>query len=302
MGLETPDLTALSRGFLDDAQLKVLVDIAYDVRPHIREMALEWRSEIIDRILPSLEMAWGPEEAIRDATEFVEAQAARDMRRALEVARCWSKGLAEAGIPFLKLVQMLRLWEKHFLEFLFRTYRVGGLKQAIDSVGNLSHAYMVVAAQAYVEVYQLTVAHLQADLGEALSRPDILWWSFLESAEMLGLQGLQPRILAQRILERVEYPGSLEVRQGKFIHTGPHVMVHECPGRPDSCLSAFLAEAKVERMYNQVLNIEAIRLLPDNQCEVVLVPLLEAQPRPKEISPARASGMTPAASSPSARP
>ncbi len=260
---------------LEKAHVEFLTHMGAQEAPQLSSIVSEFRAGLSDLVPPNVMTVLAQQLAAGYLKRLADALRAGDMEAYIDAWGGFAKGFAEAGIPFRQLDEVLRFWEVTIFGFILRTYRTTGqLQLAMEARQRLAHIYTTVAARAYNEVHDVTLAHLRCDLGEALNRPDAIWYSMLTADRIMGLETFHPRVVAQCMLDLVEYPGTLEERGGKYIHKGPHVMVSDCRGEVGSCLSGFLAEAKVERLRKEAVRLESIRLLPDNLCEVTLIPIL----------------------------
>jgi hypothetical protein len=98
----------------------------------------------------------------------LEAMERKDVERLVETIKNFAKGFAEAGIPFVQMQEFLSFRERYVMDFIFRTYREADrLKLAIEAWQRLDHVRTAAAAQAYAEVYEVTISHLRESLDQA---------------------------------------------------------------------------------------------------------------------------------------
>ncbi len=161
-----PNIFALKRFYLDEVYLQILADIAARLRPQIQERILRYRSEIRSevarRLSPDFLRLWDPELSSRVAMAALESMERKDIERLVDAIKSFAKGFAEAGIPFVQMQEFLSFRERYVMDFIFKTYEdPDRLKMAIEAWQRLDHIRTAAAAEAYAEVYELTIAHLK---------------------------------------------------------------------------------------------------------------------------------------------
>lgn len=167
------DLFALGPLHLDDAHLRILADLAAKLRPQIRDRIARYRSEIRSEVARKLSRdfmrLWDAELSSRVAMAALDAMERRDLEGLVKAIKDFAKGFAEAGIPFVQMQEFLTFRERYVMDFIFQSYRdTDRVKLAIEAWQRLDHLRTAAAAQAYAEVYELTISHLKESLDQAL--------------------------------------------------------------------------------------------------------------------------------------
>lgn len=168
------NLFAVGQFHLDEVHLRILADMAAKLRPQIQDRILRYRSEIKSEVArklsPNFMRVWDPELSFRIAIAALDAMERKDMEKLVETIQNFAKGFAEAGIPFAQMQDFLTFRERYVMDFIFQTYREADrLKLAIEAWQRLDHIRTAAAAQAYAEVFELTISHLRESLDQALS-------------------------------------------------------------------------------------------------------------------------------------
>lgn len=266
---------------LEKPQLDILIDMGAQEAPQLQSILDEFRAGLAQRISREAMMLLEEQLASSYPRKLAQALQRGDTVRYMATWRDFAKGFAEARIPFYQLDEILRHWEVAIFGFLVRTYRdPATLRMALEARQRLAHIYTTVAAQAYAEVYELSMNTLVGDMEAELERGRLqektlrkLWEAIIWSARGLGMQEFLPRMVAGNMVREGEpiLPDLTLSRTGKV--TVPHKCVAGCKGEVGSCLTAYLVEATVNNFYREAVQIQTVSLTSDGMCELVLGPL-----------------------------